>query len=200
MGWRTTLSDTYLICFLIVKPLTKKVNSRNLHRRHFNSDPLIVTHHHILMLTCVCSVWDKSLVSNIRQTINSFISSWCHHTKTTPTNIYLSTGRQYHRDVKTWSFGMSGLDILLKLSIFAEASKKEPPIGLYCNQPCTVDNGDGAPWSRRTILSTILSLTSTMDFAISSNIYLISVHPTMYVAGLSRLQTAVWSFIYHMFF
>ena len=70
MGWRTTLSDTYLICFLIVKPLTKKVNSRNLHRRHFNSDPLIVTHHHILMLTCVCSVWDKSLVSNIRQTIN----------------------------------------------------------------------------------------------------------------------------------
>ena len=101
---------------------------------------------------------------------------------------------------------MSGLDILLKLSIFAEASKKEPPIGLYCNQPCTVDNGDGA-WSRRTILSTILSLTSTMDFAISSNIYLISVHPTMYVAGLSRQIAArrypfkqQRSFIYHMFF
>ena len=62
---------------------------------------------------------------------------------------------------------MSILNILLKLSIFAEASKKEPPIGLYCNQPCTVDNGDGAPWSRRTISSTILSLTSTMDYSIS---------------------------------
>ena len=32
----------------------------------------------------------------------------------------------------------------------------------------TVDSGDGAPWSRRTISSTILSLTSTMDYSISS--------------------------------
>ena len=32
---------------------------------------------------------------------------------------------------------------------------------------CTVDSGDGEPWSRRTISSTILSLTSTMDYSIS---------------------------------
>lgn len=41
----------------------------------------------------------------------------------------LSTGRQQHWGVRTWSFGASSLGILLKLFFFAEASKTEPQFG-----------------------------------------------------------------------